>query len=119
MDAIPRTPNGKTDRLGSPPERNRPDGNVPPKAPGTSNEIELAAIWADVLGIDRIGTDETVVELGGDSLIAATIAARVAAGSRSKFRPAGCSPPAPLATWQRRSPARRRSDRGEPRQAGG
>ena len=80
MDAIPRTPNGKTDRLGLPPPgRDRPDGDGPLKVPGTPIEIELAAIWADVLGIDRIGTDETFVELGGDSLKAATIAARVAA----------------------------------------
>jgi amino acid adenylation domain-containing protein len=80
MDAIPRTPNGKTDRLGLPPPgRNRPDGEGPLKVPGTPIEIELAAIWVEVLGIDRIGTDETFVDLGGDSLKAAMIAARVAA----------------------------------------
>ncbi len=45
---------------------------------GTRIEIALAAIWVEVLGIDRIGTDDTFVELGGDSLKAAMIAARVA-----------------------------------------
>ena len=79
MDAIPRTPNGKTDRAALPhPGRHRPGGDGPLKVPGTRIEIEVAAIWAEVLGIDRIGTDEVFVELGGDSLKAATIAARVA-----------------------------------------
>jgi len=80
MSALPRTPNGKTDRRCLPiPEHNRLDGESPLKTPATAIEIDLAAIWTRVLGIDRIGIDEHFLDLGGDSLKAATIAARVAA----------------------------------------
>jgi acyl carrier protein len=80
MNAIPQTPNGKIDRLRLPlPERITHGADGPLKMPGNSIEIELAAIWAEVLGIERIGIDEMFVDLGGDSLQAATIAARVGA----------------------------------------
>ena len=43
------------------------------------NEVErkLAAIWADVLGIDRVGTLDNFFDLGGDSLIGLQISVRI------------------------------------------
>jgi amino acid adenylation domain-containing protein len=83
MDALPQTPNGKTDRLRlPPPPRNRPDLDNPFVAPGTTTETELSAIWSEVLGIDRLGINDNFFELGGDSLLATRIVTRV----MKKFR---------------------------------
>jgi len=79
LDAMPLTPNGKIDRLRLPlPARDR-DRSIARTAPRTEIEKSLAAMWADVLGLDEVGIDERFLELGGDSLQAARIAARVAA----------------------------------------
>jgi amino acid adenylation domain-containing protein len=81
LDAIPVTPNGKTDRLRLPPpptwDRREADGDRP--AAGSQVEIVLATIWANILGVDEVGLDDDFFELGGDSLHAARIAARVTA----------------------------------------
>jgi amino acid adenylation domain-containing protein len=80
MDAIPRTPNGKADRLRLPlPARGRRDVDAPFTAPCTAIESELAAIWAKVLGLQRVGTEDHFLELGGESLQAQEIVYRVAA----------------------------------------
>jgi len=79
LDAMPLTPNGKIDRLRLPlPARDR-DRSIARRAPRTEVEKSLAAMWADVLGVGEVGIDERFLELGGDSLQAARIAARVAA----------------------------------------
>lgn len=78
MDAIPQTPNGKTDRLRLPlPSRNRPDLENPFLPPRTEMETELAAIWAEVLGLDQVGIYDNFLELGGDSLLATRISAQL------------------------------------------
>lgn len=78
MEALPRTPNGKTDRLSlPPPQRNRRELDTPLTLPRSAIEVELAAIWVDIIGIDEVGIDDTILELGGDSLQAAMIATRV------------------------------------------
>ncbi len=80
IDTIPQTPNGKTDRLRLPlPARDRRDTDAPLTVPGSAIETELAAMWAEVLGLERVGTNYSFLDLGGDSLQAARIAARVAA----------------------------------------
>lgn len=78
MDAIPQTPNGKTDRLRLPlPSRDRPALENPFVSPRTAMETELAAIWAEVLCLDQVGVHDNFFELGGDSLLATRIIARV------------------------------------------
>jgi acyl carrier protein len=80
IDALPQTPNGKTDRLRLPPPQwNRRTSDAPLTPPRTPIEAELAALWAAVLGLDQVGIHDTILELGGDSLQAAIIAARVTA----------------------------------------
>src|SRR5690606_31496678 len=44
-------------------------------------EIQLAAIWQELLGAERIGRDDSFFELGGHSLLAARAAARINAAS--------------------------------------
>ena len=82
MDALPQTPNGKTDRLRlPPPARNRPDLDNPFVPPGTTTETELSTIWSEVLGIDQLGINDDFFELGGDSLLAT----RIVTGMMKKF----------------------------------
>jgi acyl carrier protein len=78
LDALPRTPTGKVDRrLLSAPDPVRPPLDTPFVAPSTPIERKVAAIWAEVLGIEPVGLDDGFLELGGDSLVAARVATRV------------------------------------------
>jgi acyl carrier protein len=80
LDAIPQTPNGKTDRLGLPmPAKGDGNSQIASIVPRSAIEAELASMWADVLGVDTVGIDDTFLDLGGDSLRAAMLAARVTA----------------------------------------
>ena len=81
IDAIPQTPNGKTDRLRLPlPGRDWPVLENPFVPPRNEIETEVAAIWAEVLGLDQVGVHDNFFELGGDSLLATQIIARVIRG---------------------------------------
>jgi amino acid adenylation domain-containing protein len=78
MDAIPQTPNGKTDRLRLPlPGRDRPVLGNPFVPPRTAMETEVAAIWAETLSLDQVGVHDNFLELGGDSLLATRVISRV------------------------------------------
>ncbi len=46
-------------------------------APRNANELAIAEIWSEVLGIDRIGVDDSFFELGGDSLLAMQVLNRI------------------------------------------
>jgi acyl carrier protein len=71
LDALPKTPNGKTDRLTLPfPPRERPSLDTPFASPETSVEKKLAQIWAEVLGLEAVGINDNYFELGGNSLLA-------------------------------------------------
>lgn len=80
--AIPRTPNGKLDRRSLPkPEsklfqagRLEVEGEY--QAPQTPEEVLLAQIWADVLGVERVGIRDNFFELGGDSIMSIQVIAR-------------------------------------------
>ncbi|HEX6524116.1 MAG TPA: non-ribosomal peptide synthetase, partial [Streptosporangiaceae bacterium] len=80
LDALPLTANGKLDRRALPaPDRDTTTaGYVPPSTPA---EQAIAAIWADVLGLDQVGVHDNFFELGGDSLRSL----RVAAQARAAF----------------------------------
>jgi acyl carrier protein len=76
LDALPLTSNGKLDRKALP----LPDvehWQRPFEAPEGHLEQQLAAIWADVLGVAQIGRRDNFFELGGHSLLAAQASARV------------------------------------------
>lgn len=78
MDAIPQTPNGKTDRLRLPlPSHKRPTLDVSYAPPGTTLEKDLSRIWSDVLAIDGVGVHDNFFDLGGDSLRATKVAVRI------------------------------------------
>ncbi|MEE1936596.1 amino acid adenylation domain-containing protein [Pseudomonas sp. 148P] len=76
LDAMPLTPNGKLDRKALP----QPDASQAQArymAPVTDIEQQLAAIWAEVLKIERVGLNDSFFELGGHSLLAAQMVARI------------------------------------------
>ncbi|MGH7855590.1 MAG: phosphopantetheine-binding protein, partial [Candidatus Binatia bacterium] len=78
MDAIPQTPNGKTDRLRLPLlSHQRPTLDVAYIPPSTNEEKKLSRIWSEVLVIDQVGINDNFFELGGDSLLATKVAVRV------------------------------------------
>ena len=67
---LPRTPSGKIDRRALPaPDVKRPDLDVAYAAPTTSVQKTLANVWADLLGIDRVGINDNFFDLGGNSLL--------------------------------------------------
>ncbi len=78
LEALPLTPNGKLDRLSlTAPEQYRPELESSFVAPRTSGEEVLAGIWAEVLGLERIGIHNNFFELGGHSLLATQVISRV------------------------------------------
>jgi enterobactin synthetase component F len=73
LDAMPLTPNGKLDRKSlTAPER---AGRMEYAEPVTPVEKKLAALWQEILNVERVGRHDNFFELGGDSLTAAVMGA--------------------------------------------
>ncbi len=84
LDRLPLTPNGKVDRKALPaPELSRSEGDQEYLAPRTPVETSLAEIWAEVLGVARVGVRDDFFALGGHSLKATSVLARVRDGLRA------------------------------------
>ncbi|HVS00913.1 MAG TPA: amino acid adenylation domain-containing protein, partial [Thermoanaerobaculia bacterium] len=77
LEAFPLTPSGKVDRKALPaPEISRgSDGEY--AAPSNPTEELLAGIWAEVLGLDRVGVRDSFFSLGGHSLLATRVVSRI------------------------------------------
>ncbi|HEV2733674.1 MAG TPA: amino acid adenylation domain-containing protein, partial [Longimicrobiaceae bacterium] len=77
LDALPLTPSGKVDRGALPaPEGGSgasPGGYTAPRTPA---EEALAGIWAEVLGVEKVGVHDGFFALGGDSILAIQVVAR-------------------------------------------
>jgi amino acid adenylation domain-containing protein len=76
LDAMPLTPNAKIDRAALP----APDATGMEEtcvAPRTPAEEVLAGIWANLLGVARVGVEDNFFELGGHSLSATQLVSRV------------------------------------------
>jgi non-ribosomal peptide synthase protein (TIGR01720 family) len=76
LDALPISANGKVDRKALPAPDLRAaaaSGYVAPDGPVQS---ALAGIWAEVLGVDRVGTRDNFFELGGDSILSIQVVSR-------------------------------------------
>jgi len=78
LDAFPLTPNGKVDRKAlMAPEMARAQVTSAYVGARTPTEKAMAAIWAEVLGVDRVGAEDDFFELGGHSLLAAHVVSYV------------------------------------------
>ncbi|GAB1510163.1 non-ribosomal peptide synthetase [Actinophytocola sp. KF-1] len=66
LDALPLTPNGKLDRDALP----EPEAQEGPAylAPRTDAEVLVAEVFAEILGVDKVGAHDNFLELGGNSL---------------------------------------------------
>ncbi|QNR42340.1 non-ribosomal peptide synthetase [Pseudomonas syringae] len=77
LDAWPLTPNGKLDRKALP----APDSSAlvsrAYEAPVGDVEIKLAALWADLLNVEKVGRHDHFFELGGHSLLAVSLIERM------------------------------------------
>jgi acyl carrier protein len=81
LDAIPRLINGKVDRAALPiPDRDRARAEQTFEAPRTPVEEKLAQLFADVLGVSRVGIHESFFDLGGHSLLATQLVSRIRRG---------------------------------------
>ncbi|HEU0079170.1 MAG TPA: phosphopantetheine-binding protein, partial [Longimicrobiaceae bacterium] len=79
LPELPLTPNGKTDRraLPAPGDAARLRTAAPYEAPRSSLEEVLCATWAEVLGVDRVGVRDDVLELGAHSVMATQVITRL------------------------------------------
>ena len=77
LEALPLTVNGKLDTRALPAPEYQRRRTVP--RPSHATEEILAGIYAQVLGLDRVGVDDSFFELGGDSILSMQVVARARA----------------------------------------
>lgn len=77
LERFPLTPNGKIDRLALPPAAEARKPCAASMAPRSQTEMALAAIWSELLGVRDIGIADDFFDLGGQSLVAMRMVARV------------------------------------------
>jgi amino acid adenylation domain-containing protein/non-ribosomal peptide synthase protein (TIGR01720 family) len=75
LEALPLSPNGKVDRRALPaPESGAEQGIY--VAPRNAAEEVLAGIWAEVLGVERVGVEDDFFALGGDSILSLQVTSK-------------------------------------------
>ncbi|MBC3302906.1 amino acid adenylation domain-containing protein [Pseudomonas sp. SWRI18] len=75
LEQMPLSPNGKLDRKALP----KPEATHRYEAPQNDLEQQIAAIWAEVLGVEQVGSNDNFFERGGDSIISIQVVSRARA----------------------------------------
>jgi amino acid adenylation domain-containing protein len=79
LDVLPLNSSGKVDQRALPRPEGRPDTEAAYAAPANAAERALAAVWSEVLGVERVGVDDDFFDLGGDSITSVRLATRARA----------------------------------------
>ncbi|MGW1062488.1 amino acid adenylation domain-containing protein [Micromonospora rubida] len=77
LDALPLSPNGKLDRRALPAPVVTREASVALVEPRDDTERLLAGIWSEVLGVDTLGIDDDFFDLGGHSMLATQVVAKI------------------------------------------
>nr|WP_083858705.1 non-ribosomal peptide synthetase [Paenibacillus sp. OSY-SE] len=77
LERMPLTPNGKVDQKALPAPEEHVQTGTEYIAPRTPQEEQLARIWQEVLGLEKVGVNDNFFELGGHSLRATTMASKL------------------------------------------
>ncbi len=78
LDALPLTPNGKVNRRGLPaPDAQRPELACRYVPPRNNTERSISALWRQILDVERVGVHDSFFDLGGHSLKATRLIARL------------------------------------------
>jgi amino acid adenylation domain-containing protein len=90
LDALPTTLNGKIDRNALRVDavatsQPRDDATVAPEGPA---EVRLARVWAEVIGVPRVGAFDTFFDLGGNSLLSLKVVDRIEHETGFRMNPA-------------------------------
>jgi nonribosomal peptide synthetase DhbF len=86
LDALPLTANGKVARRALPaPEYRTADAES--RSPRTERERTLCDLFAEVLGLERVGIDENFFDLGGHSLLVTRLVSRIRTALRVEVDP--------------------------------
>ncbi|MFC4494856.1 amino acid adenylation domain-containing protein [Streptomyces ovatisporus] len=87
LDALPLTANGKVDRRALPaPGTGRTGASGEYVAPRDEVEEQIAQVWSELLGVDRVGAYDDFFELGGHSLLATRVTGRLKAALHKDVR---------------------------------
>ncbi|MGX7827308.1 amino acid adenylation domain-containing protein [Actinokineospora sp. 24-640] len=77
LDALPLTPNGKLDRKALPAPAVESESDY--RAPSTARLAVLCSLFAEVLGVERVGVDDSFFDLDGQSLLGMQLISRIQA----------------------------------------
>jgi amino acid adenylation domain-containing protein len=107
VEALPLTASGKLDLNALPaPETLRPQLETRWVPPQSELEIAIAEIWSEVLGVERIGVDDSFFDLGGYSLLAVQVVSRIRKALRTDVSPRDIFEAPTIAELARRLAAR-------------
>ena len=77
LESMPLTPNGKIDRNRLPKPEELDIKKLDYEAPTNEIERKVAAIWEEVLGVERVGINDDFTDLGGHSLLVISILSKI------------------------------------------